>query len=145
MNLHPQAPRAINSQASLLGTLQALSNPPNGALLTSALQLRTALVVIVERVELLYQARAGENTSQLLNLAQLKQLHTLAIAMLCQLANGSIPGLGDRLEACLFPDDLCGMPTLVDATDGGSDLAPTVPSEFDALPAAAAANDSQGH
>lgn len=140
MNRHPQAPHAINGQASLLGTLQALVNPPTGALLTSALQLRTALVVITERIELLYKVRAAENTSQLLNLAQLRELHTLAIAMLCQLAENSIPGLGDRLEACLFPDDLCGMPVLTNATDGGSDLAPTVPSELDAMP-----TGPQGH
>lgn len=131
---HPaHAQQAPACPASAINTLMALTNPPNGALLTSALQLRTALVVITERIELLYQARAAENASNLLNLVQLKQLHTLAIAMLCQLADNSIPGLGARLEACLFPDDLCGVPTLVDAPDGGSDLAPTVPSELDAL------------
>lgn len=141
----PQAPGQglfSGTQPSLLGTLQAVVNPPTGALLTSALQLRTALVVITERIELSYHARACENASGLLNLVQLKELHTLALAMLTKMAEDSIPGLGLRIEACLWPADLCGVPLLTDATDGGSDLADTVPSELDALPAAGA---GQGH
>ena len=72
-----------------------------------------SLTNLVERTESTHNHFARRRSDMPLNGLDLAHVRTLALALLCTVCDDARPGLGRRLERCVFPDDdsAAGTPT----------------------------------
>jgi hypothetical protein len=64
-----------------------------------------ALTHLVERTEYRYDGLVRQRSVCPLSGPDLAYVRTLTLALLCTVCDDARPGLGPRLERCLFPDD----------------------------------------